>query len=599
VNKKLQDILSSLPHSPGIYQFFNADWEIIYLWKSKNLKSRVNSYFSGQQKLNFAKKKMVWYICDIKYIVTNNETESLILENDLVKKYQPKYNILLKDDKNFLYIKITKGNYPKIIKTRISPSNIKKSDGKYYGPYISGYHVSQIFKILKKIFWYWVWNHNFFMKKWSYNLDKYIFSGNIKADEIETQAYYMQKISEIWKFLSWDTKSVKESITQQMHLYAKNLEFEQAQKCKISLEALESLDTNQIVRDGVKWNYYILQVLEKYDKIFIGWIHIIEGKISAYENFEIENRLWEEKSEIMQSIIEQKWAEDENKQQITFIIPEAINTIPEVISYEIPQLWPKFELLKLCYKNIYEYAHKKYIDGLSTKSFTKGNMQHILELLWYDAINNDIVFECNDISHLSGTHTVASRSVIENGKKNPKKYKKFRVKTLEQWKIDDFNSMREIMTRRIAELQKIWNYPDLVVIDGWKWQLWAVMEILEQYPEVQEKLQMVSLAKRDEELFLPWNSIPVMLERDSAELRLIQALRDEAHRFAISFNRDSRIKSQKKNVLESIPWVWPVTRKKILKHFWSVAKLSESPKEEIIEILWKSVTENLENHGLI
>jgi len=229
------------------------------------------------------------------------------------------------------------------------------------------------------------------------------------------------------------------------------------------------------------------------------------------------------------------------------------------------------DLLKLCYKNIYEYAHKKYMG---------------------------LVFECNDISHLSGTHTVASRSVIEDGKKNPKKYKKFRVKTLDQWKIDDFWSMEEIMIRRIAELQKIWNYPDLIVIDGWKWQLWAVMKILEN-SDLEVYPQIVSIAKREEELFLPWEPEPILLEKESNELRLLQALRDEAHRFAISFNRDSRSKSIRKNLLEAIPGIGPKTRKKILTKYGSVNNLKDIGIWELKEYLWVSVVENLENHWII
>jgi len=215
-----------------------------------------------------------------------------------------------------------------------------------------------------------------------------------------------------------------------------------------------------------------------------------------------------------------------------------------------------------------------------------------------DEINSDLQFECNDISHLSGTHTVASRSVIENGKKNPKKYKKFRVKTLHQWKIDDFWSMQEIMTRRIAELKKIWNYPDLIVIDGWKWQLWAVMKILED-SDLEVYPQMVSIAKREEELFLPWESEPILLEKESNELRLLQALRDEAHRFAISFNRDSRSKSIRKNLLEAIPGIGPKTRKKILTKYGSVNNLKDIDISKLREYLWVSVVENLENHWII
>ena len=603
MKNKIQEILSSLPHSPGIYKFCNTSGKVIYIGKSKNLKSRVGSYFSWQQKLNFAKKKMVWLVTNIEYIVTNNETESLILENDLVKKHQPKYNILLKDDKNFLYIKVTKGDYPQIIKTRISPSNIKKYDGKYFGPYISGYHVSEVLKILKKVFGYGVGSHNFFKKKWAYSLDSYIFDGNIDASTKEIQEIYLEKISQIQKFLSGDTSEIKAKLKTEMLSLAQDKQFEEAQKRKTSLEALESLDTLQVVRDGVQWDYIVVQILEKYDRIYIGVIDIRDSFISGYENYEVENILEEPSDDVLQKFIEKKWSENRDIQKLIFLSPRVFPELSELwITIEAPQLWSKFELLKLCYKNLYEYAHKKYIASLSTKNFSKKNMQNILQLLWYRSINKDIVFECNYISHLSGSHTVASRSIIENGKNNPKKYKKFRIKELSEGKIDDFDSMREIMTRRIKELEKVWNFPDLIVIDGGKWQLSSVMEIVWSTDFLDwsdKKLQIVSLAKREEELFLPWESTPIILEKESPELRLIQSLRDEAHRFAISFNRDSRSKSMKQSVLESIPGIWPMTRKKILKNYGSANSLKEIDKEELEKVLGKSVTENLENHGLV
>jgi len=546
---------------------------------------------------------MVGYITDIKYIVTNNETESLILENDLVKEHQPKYNILLKDDKNFLYIKITKEDYPQVFRTRISPTKMKQSDGKYFGPYISGYHVQEIFKILKKVFWYWVGSHNFFKKKWSYNLDKYIFSGNIHASEAEIKKLYWEKIKEIENFLSGNIQNIKESLKKEMHKYASKMLFEEAQKRKLALEALESLDTQQVVRDGVKWEYIIVQILEKYESMFIWVIDVVDSRISWYENYQVKNILEESKKEILKNFISRKWAENRSRKGLIILSPEWYSDLEDVwIEIETPQMGAKFKLLKLCYKNLYEYAHKKYMDSLSTKSFSKKTMQNILKLLDYSPVNSNITFECNDISHLSGTHTVASRSVIENGKKNPKKYKRFRIKSLEQWKIDDFDSMREIMQRRLAELEKIWNFPDLIVIDGGKWQLSSVMEMIQDSNFISRSktsLQIVSLAKQEEELFLPWQSSPIVLEKDSPELKLIQAIRDEAHRFAITFNRDSRVKSQKKNILESIPGIWPKTRKKILTKYGSVSGLKEVSKKELEEVLWNAVTENLENHGLI
>lgn len=596
MKKEIEKVLKSLPHSSGIYQFFSNTWNIIYIGKSKNLKSRVNSYFSGQQKLNFAKKKMVDKVHDIKYIVTNNETESLLLENTLIKEHQPKYNILLKDDKNFLYIKITKEKYPKILKTRIYPESGKK-DWIYYWPYTSGYYVWEIMKILKKVFWYWVaWEH-FFRKSAGYNLDKYIFSGNLEASEEKIYQEYQEKISEIQKFLSWNTQEIKDRIHEEMLSHAEQLRFEEAAKRKVQLEALESLETMQIVRDGVSWNYFIVQILEKYESLYIWTIDIVEWKIISYQNYEVERNLEETSAEVLQSFIESKWSDfsESWEQKRTYIIPYEIDFPSSLgIHIEVPQIGTKHDLLKLCYKNLYEFAHKKHIASLSTKWFTKKTMQNLLDMLNYQAVNKDIIFECNDISHLSGNHTVASRSIIENGKKNPKKYKKFRIKTLDEGKIDDFWSMREVMTRRIAEIDKVWNTPDLIVIDGWKGQLWAVMEIV-----WKRDIQIVSIAKREEELFLPWDPTPIILAKDSAELRMIQAIRDEAHRFAISFNRDSRSKALKKNILESIPWIWPVTRKKILTKYWSVDALQEIEKKELIKVLWKSIVENLENHWII
>ena len=289
---------------------------------------------------------------------------------------------------------------------------------------------------------------------------------------------------------------------------------------------------------------------------------------------------------------------------------------------EIPKIWTKLDLLKLTYKNIFEYATKSHLKSLSTKSYTKQTMINLLNLLWYKQVNKDIVFECNDISHFSGSYTVASRSIIENWKTNNSKYKKFKIKDLEEWKIDDFDSLREIIKRRLKELIKTNNLPDLIIIDWWKWQLSSVMQVIEEIKKentpntnsslthqlsniennelnLLNKLQLVSIAKREEELFLPYTKEPILLKKDSLELRLIQKIRDEAHRFAITFNRDSRIKAMKKNILESLPWFWATSRKKILKKYWSVEALKDISKEELALIINKTQIETLENHWLI
>ncbi len=597
-SKDLQNSISSLPQSPWVYKFLNSQRDILYIGKSKNLKARVSSYFVDGKNLNFAKKKMIEHITQIEYIITHNETESLILENTLIKEIQPKYNVLLKDDKNFLYIKITKDEFPKIIKSRIAPSDMRYKDATYFGPYVSGSHVQEILKIIKKVFGYGVGSHHFFHTKHAYNIDPYIFKWNIDASEEQQKILYHSKIDEIKKVLKWETKVLWEKLTQEMQTFADNLEFEEAQKRKISLQALESLSTLQIVRDGVRGEYMIVQLLEKYDALYVGITDIRSGKITWYENALIENKLQLQHREVLTNIIEQKWVENRHRPWLTFIVSEDVD-IDHNIRYEVPKIWVKVDLLKLGYKNLYEYAHKKHLTSISSKNFTKKTMLSLLEKLGYTATQKDIVFECNDISHLSGTHSVASRSVIENGKRNPKKYKKFRIKTLNEWKIDDFAAMREIITRRLKEIEKLWNIPDLIVIDGGKWQLSVVMETIHSCNSLKDTpLQIVSLAKREEELYLPWNSKPIVLQKDSAELRLVQALRDEAHRFAIGFNRDSRSTAQKKNILESLPWIGPKTRKKILNTYGSVENLKNISQADLQKHLWTSITQILENHGL-
>lgn len=616
----LEKILKNLPSSPWIYQFFDKNEEIIYVWKSVNLKSRVNSYFNGKAKLNFAKQKMISKIKDIKIIIVNNETESLILETNLIKKHKPKYNILMKDDKNHTYIKITNEKFPKIIKTRIWP-NSSKNNGTFFWPYLSSAYVENILKMMKKIFWYWVAENHFFVSKNSYNLDKYLFKWNEIKQNIEEE--YAKKIESMKNFLKQDFKKIIPELEEKMKNFAKNLEFERAGEVKKDIESIKSLEINQLARENILWDYDVINFLEKYEKIFIWVIKIRESKIISMQNFEIENNLEENIFEILEFFIEKNLLSEylENTEKIpTLIFPSIPNTfsqnekgdilknLEKFFKIEIPKIWPKKEILNLCYKNIYEFAYKKHIASLSTKGFTKQNMLNLLEILWYSQINKNIIFECNDISHFSGNHTVASRSVIENGKIAPNKYKKYRIKSLEQQKINDFDSMREVFTRRLKEISNTLEIPDLIIIDGWKGQLWSVCEILENFKNsenenknILEKIQIVSIAKREEELFVfrDGKFEKFILEKTSSELRMVQKIRDEAHRFAITFNRDSRIKSMKKNILESLPWFWVVTRKKILKKYGNVENLANFSVEELSKDLNKNQIKTLEEHGII
>lgn len=621
--KNIEKILKNISSSPWVYQFLNSAWNIIYIWKSINLKNRVNSYFNSKTKLNFAKIKLVKQIADIKTILTNNETESLILETTLIKKHLPKYNILMKDGKNHIYIKITDETVPRVIKTRF-----KNWNWEYFWPYTSTNYVNNILKVIKKLFWYITCNIVFENNDWEIKIKS---NWNTKFPCIDFYTWtcswpcklwkdniweYLNRIEEIKLFLKWNINDIVKNLEIKMLKKAKNLEFEQAEILKKYIESINSLKINQIVREWIIWDYSVINYIEKFDNFYIWLIEIKDSKITWFYNFEIKNNLKEEKEEIIKEFIERKFVEIENeniknkqKNKNIFIIPFNLNQkINNNINIEVAKIWAKKELLDLCYKNIYEYAYKSHIESLSTKWFTKQTMINILDLLWYEKINKSIIFECNDISHISWNYTVASRSIIENWKSNTSKYKKFKIKTLEDQKIDDFWSMKEIITRRLKEIEKTNFIPDLIIIDWWKWQLNSVLKIINNeknnsdnldYKNLIEKLQIVSIAKKQEELFVKWLDNAIILSKDSQELKLIQKIRDEAHRFAITFNRDSRIKAMKKNILESLPWFWVKTRTKLLKKYWNIDNLKNVSNEELLKIINKNQLETLENHWII
>ncbi|MDD3145318.1 MAG: excinuclease ABC subunit UvrC [Candidatus Gracilibacteria bacterium] len=616
--ENIKNILKKLPKTPGIYQFFNSDGKIIYIGKSVNLFSRVNSYFNGKSKLNFAKQKMVEAIFDIKIILTNNETESLILETTLIKKHEPKYNILMKDGKNHIYIKITTEFIPSIIKTRF-----KGATGTYFGPYTSTNYVNNILKLSKKIFGYRSCDLHFKKEK-----NGEIIIDNIGNTKIPCMDYYIkrcsgpclkenskiieykEKIEQISHFLKGNTSKIKLELESEMRKKASELKFEEAGKLKQDIESLKTLEENQIVRDGINGDFNIVNFIAKFEKFYIGMIEIRDSKITGFYNFEIKNNLEEEKEILLKTFIENDFAKNIEEKN-TYIIPFQIDFEIDTIKTEVPKIGNKKELLDLCYKNIYEYAYKSHLDSLSTKGFSKQTMINLLQVLGYEQINKDIIFECNDISHISGNHTVASRSIIENGKSNTSKYKKYRIKTLEEQKINDFDSMREVMTRRLKEIEKSKILPDMIIIDGGKGQLSSVVEVINKFKSelndteillLIEKLQIVSIAKREEELFIINSSKEferILLDKESNELKLVQKIRDEAHRFAITFNRDSRIKAMKKNILESLPGFGPKTRTKLLKKYGNVEALKLVDIEELKEILNKSQIETLENHSII
>lgn len=660
----ISEIIATFPSSPWVYIMKNKKGVAIYVGKSVNLHSRVSSYWGDEKRLNFAKRSMISQVYDIEIIETRNELEALVLETNLIKEKQPKYNILMKDGKNLAYIHIIPGKIPEVIKTRN-----KKDSGVYFGPYTAGANVTEILKVLKRIFGirscrvefiesphpnplHWFESHPDPLHKWrgsKISPSPYdgegvrgwsteISIGNKAGRSIPCLDYsiglcpapclltpekiqkYQENITSLKQFLSGKSLAVIEELRTRMQKRAKKLEFEEAQKLKLQIEQIEKLGTKQIARDSIPGDYDAIVSIEKYRKNFIGLTEIRSGHIVGVSQIEVANELEETPEEVLGAFLAKRYLVEEVPSDVKILLKKTPDN--EILLHalsekkrevEYPQIGPKMDILKFAEYNLLSFAQREEIRSLAVKAPTRATQVHIMEILGYEAKKSgELVFECYDISHTHGQFTVASRSVIVNGKSETARYRKYKIKTLKPGMIDDFASIREVLYRRTLEGLEQNNFPDMIVIDGGKWQLSSALEamnrardeILSINTEWDEKNNITlpylcSLAKREEEVFVPGQKEPILFEKDSLELMLFQKIRDESHRFAIGFNRSSRSKAMKKNILEELPGFGPVTRKNILKLAGSIERINEVPRADIEKVLTKKQVETLEEHGLL
>ena len=660
----LEKILKNLPKNPWVYQMKESDGKVIYVGKAKNLMNRVRSYFDRTSELSPAKKQMVAKIRDIEIIICDTEVEALVLETNLIKHLAPKYNILMKDDKNLAYIKITNSPVPELIKTRQ-----KYKDGaEYFGPYVSAVEMSV--RALRRIFRI----RNCRMKFESrYTNESDRNTSESKAHEItitdkagktipcmdyyiglcpapcllerEWLAEHRTHIDWVRKFLSGEGSWALRDLEMQMHEKAKNLEFEKAQEIKEMIESLKWLSEKQKVRDIVEWDIDIFLKYEKYDKVYFILIQVRRSQIIGVFRHEVSPGA-EEWDDIVISFLMKQYSADDG----TTDLPDLLILRDEIhdeafleylrtmkIRIEYPQIGPKKELLEFAERQIKEYAYKRELTTLENKILTREHMTNVLERLGYPVPKKwEIVFECYDISHTDGHFTYASRVVIVNGKPDPSRYKKYKIKTLIDGEIDDFASHREVMFRRTLEWLEQENFPHLIIIDWgkgqlssailgieeWKWKHkhestelssetelnWMKNSVQDNNTEQDISLRSIwqeliipicSIAKREEEIFLPREKVPILFEKWAPELMVLQKARDESHRFSITANKTARMKSMKKNILEELPWIGPVTRKKLLKLAGSVDDIKNLTEEELLTLCTKTQIQTLRDHGIL
>lgn len=551
-----KDILNQvklMPHLPGCYQYFDKTGEIIYIGKAKNLYKRVNSYFTGKK--DSAKLQvMVPQIAKIECIVVNSEIEALILENELIKKHKPKYNILLKDDKKFPYYLITKEDYPRIIIVRKANRNPFK--GKYYGPYTDSRAMRATLELIGKLFP---------LKKCTtpkyknrpclyYDIGQCLApcQNRISSDE------YKKLIHSAELFLSGKRSELIKELKKQMNTASKNCEFEKALLYRNSIQDIEkTMEKQSVVLKSTSSNYDYIGLTNSSDLICISILQVRQGRLINKKDFSFSQFLTDSKDldEIISSTIREYYIMLNDEELPSKIILE--NSFKDV------ELYKKWLSLRLNKKVDITVAVSKTDKDIL--SIAKKNAEFNIEQLKLKELNNiqnnynevgaylqeklhlknfPHTIECYDISHIQGTNTVASGVYFENGQPKKSKYRKYKLRTIEKGEVDDFKSMREILSRRFKRIKSgDIASPDLIIIDGGKGQLSSVIKIMKEF---ELNLNIVSLAKREEEVFLPNKKDPVVFAKNSPALHLFQRIRDEAHRFAITFHRSLRSKNMLK-----------------------------------------------------
>ncbi len=553
MNDILRETIKLVPEQPGCYLYYDKDGEIIYVGKAKNLKRRVYSYFHKQHNDSVKTKVLVSQIEKLEYIITDSEVEALILESHLIKQHKPRYNILLKDDKKYPYFLITDEDFPRIQVVR--KKNLNPDKGRFYGPYTDVGAMYATLDFLKRLFPLKQCKKPKFSNRpcLYYHIGKCLApcQGKVTPEE------YQNLIRQVELFLSGKQTELLKQIQEQMQKYAETEQFEKAAKMRDSyLDLQKTLERQKVVYENTKLNEDIIAVLYEDGILSIVIMMIREGRLIDKKDFFyfVDNI---DKTEYFETFFRDYYS------GLKLAFPDRI-ILEEIGDKELYQDWLKvlsgkkvsINFARGKYKELYELALKNAANLLDNARLKKMAEirddfnevgSYLAEKLRLTNFPNRI--ECYDISHIQGTNTVASMVVFQNGLPKKTAYRKFKIRSTEG-KPDDFLSMKEVLSRRLARLgEPKWEKPDLIIIDGGKGQLSSVMQIVEELGI--EGIDFVSLAKREEEVFLPQQSDSILLPRDSNALYLIQRIRDEAHRFAITFHRDLRSKAIKHNNLTS------------------------------------------------
>lgn len=592
-NDYLKGIVLNLPDSPGIYQYLNAEGTIIYVGKAKNLKRRVSSYFNREHP-NGKTRMLVSKIADIRYIVVKTEEDALLLENNLIKKYKPRYNVLLKDDKTYPSICVSNDYFPRIFKTR----QIIRNGSSYYGPYSHAPSMLAVMELIKKLYPIRTCKLNLIpenIRAGKFNVCLEYHIKNCKGPCIAQQSHdeYMKNISEIKNILKGDTQVVSNLLMEEMKALAAEMKFEEAQKIKEKYDLIENYRSKSEVVNSFIHNVDVFSIeMEEYSA-YINYLHITNGCINQAFTFEYKKRLNESKEELLQlGIIEMRERYKSTSREI--IVPFELGMEMNNVCFTIPQRGEKKHLLDLSVMNVKQYKvdRLKQAEKLNPEQRSVRLMKEIQEQLHMTQMPNHI--ECFDNSNIQGTDAVAACVVFKKARPSKKDYRKYIIKTVTG--PDDYASMKEVVRRRYSRaIEEGIPLPDLIITDGGKGQMEVVREVIED--ELHLNIPIAGLAKnhkhRTSELLYGFPPLTIGVKQNTPLFHLLESMQDEVHRFAITFHRDKRSKSQVVSALDSIKGVGEKRKTALLKTFKSVARIKQASLEEIAAVVGEATAKNI------
>ncbi|MDX2414433.1 MAG: excinuclease ABC subunit UvrC, partial [Bacteroidales bacterium] len=578
-----------LPGEPGVYQFFDADLKLIYVGKAKNLKKRVASYFSG----NLGGKTLVMRnkITGIKHIVVDSESEALLLENSMIKEYQPRYNVLMKDDKTYPWICIRNEEFPRVFMTR----NIIRDGSLYFGPYTSVVMVRTLLGLIRQLYKLRTCSLNLSQEniasgKLKVCLEYHI--GNCKAPCIGEQSAqdYKLSIDHIKEILKGNIYTVTRYLKGLMSTYSKDLKYEEAHFIKEKLEILEKYKSRSTVVNSRIKNVDVFAYADRGANFYVNYLKIINGAIIQTQTLEIKRRLDESINELIPlAITEIRERTSSTSNEI--ILPLLPDIQQDDLKYTVPKKGDKLRLIELAERNAKFYAlnKEKRVEGKSSDDRISKNLEELKKDLRLPLIPEHI--ECFDNSNIQGSNPVAACVVFRNTKPSKKEYRHYNIKTVEG--PDDYASMTEVVYRRYLRLMEEGkSLPQLIIIDGGKGQLNAAVESLDQL-NIRGKISIIGIAKRLEEIYFPGDPIPVYIDKNSYSLKIIQQLRNEAHRFGINFHRHLRSQEMIISELDNIPGIGIKTKEIIIKKFGSVEKIRLASQAELEKVVGRSKSEKI------